>query len=146
MTIRKSMELVLFALALAWTPSVYAQCSNATLRGNYAFTITGQILTGPFAGPVSGVALTNFDAKGGLTQVDHVLLNGVLPSEGWRPGSGTYSVNRNCTGTATINFTDGSPSIDLYLVVDKRGREIRQVVSDSGVATTALGVSRDSPL
>ena len=36
-------------------------CSLAGLYGTYNFTITGQILAGPTAGPVAGVALTAFD-------------------------------------------------------------------------------------
>jgi len=37
-------------------------CSNETLRGDYAFTITGQILApSPAAGTVAGVTWTHFD-------------------------------------------------------------------------------------
>lgn len=43
------------AALLAAVQCAAAQCSDATLNGPYAFTITGQILT-PAAGPVSGVA------------------------------------------------------------------------------------------
>jgi hypothetical protein len=76
-----------------------ATCSNATLNGDYAFTITGQILApAPAAGPVVGVALSHFDGVGTRTQTDHVVHNGVTPVEEWRPGKGPYLVNANCTG------------------------------------------------
>jgi hypothetical protein len=55
-------------------------CSNSTLKGDYAFTISGQILSPDGTSTlVNGVAITNFDGKtdaqgkGGLTQVDFVV-------------------------------------------------------------------------
>src|SRR6188474_1519960 len=38
-----------------------ARCSNQTLRGDYGFDIGGQILAGPRAGILRGVAMTHFD-------------------------------------------------------------------------------------
>jgi hypothetical protein len=121
-------------------------CSNATLQGEYGFTITGQSLAGPTAGPVAGVAMTLYDGQGKLTQVDHVLHNGSAPAVQWRPGAGSYTLNGDCTGTMEINFTDGSPSLHLSIVVVGRGREIRTVVGNPETAITSLGIKRDSPL
>src|ERR1700745_1806921 len=58
-------------------------CSNSTLKGDYAFTLSGQIL-GPNGTStlVNGVAITNFDGKGGLTQVDFVVTNPPAPAGG----------------------------------------------------------------
>jgi len=117
-------------------------CSNAALQGNYAFTITGQILAGPTAGGVAGVAMTNFDGQGNLTQVDHVMHNGVSPATAWRPGTGTYTVNSDCTGNGQINFADGSPSLQIYFVLANLGQEIHIVVSNTGTNITSLGVRR----
>ena len=122
---------------LAASQFVFAQCSDATLHGRYAFTVTGQILTPPpAAGPISGVAMTEFDGEGNLTQVDHVLHNGVPPQEEWRPGSGTYHVNPDCTGFMTITQmptvpADASPELRLAIVVSDDGKLIRTVVSGS---------------
>ena len=115
-------------------------CSQETLKGDYGFTITGQIISGPAAGPVTGVAKTHFDGEGNLKQVDHVVHNGNLPAEDWRPATGTYSVNDDCTGAAQINFTDGSPSLNLRFVLVKDGEEIRTVVSNPGTAITSIGI------
>ena len=112
-------------------------CSNATLNGNYAFTITGQILAPPpAAGPVAGVALTHFDGHGNMNQVDLVVHNGVTPVEAWRPGIGPYQVESDCTGWFTISpkptdSADESPELRLYFVIGDCGREIRTVVSGS---------------
>jgi hypothetical protein len=122
---------------LAAGQNAIAQCSNRTLHGHYAFTITGQILApAPAAGQVTGVAMTDFDGRGNLTQVDHAVHNGVPPQEDWRPGSGTYHVNPDCTGSMTITQmptipADASPELLLYIVVGDNGNEIRTVVSSS---------------
>ena len=132
------LALVFLASAfLAASQFVFAQCSDATLHGHYAFTITGQILTpAPAAGLISGVAMTEFDGQGNLTQVDHVLHNGIPPQEEWRPGSGAYHVNPDCTGSMTItqmptNPADASPELQLAIVVSDDGKLIRTVVSGS---------------
>lgn len=114
-----------------------AACSNATLDDDYAFTISGQVLAPPpAAGPVTGVALTHFDGQGNMTQIDHVVHNGVLPVEEWRPGSGPYQVNADCTGWMTIKPeptvpADGSPELKVVFVVSKNGISIHTVVSGS---------------
>ncbi|MBV8455932.1 MAG: hypothetical protein JO122_04890 [Acetobacteraceae bacterium] len=121
-------------------------CSNATLKGSYAFSIQGQslgVLQGttvvPFPSPLptNGVALTVFDGNGGLTQVDFVMRGGMsaatpstpLTDNGFRANeTGSYSVAEDCTGTELINFPDGS-EIDLALVVGAAGNIIKTVVT-----------------
>ena len=112
-------------------------CSESTLRGDYAFDISGQILAGPKAGLLRGVAMTHFDGDGGLNQVDFTTINGIPVGADWRPGTGTYEINADCTGKAQINFTDGSPALRLRLVVADRGDEVRTIVE--GNATGSFG-------
>jgi hypothetical protein len=125
---------------LAHAQVAIGNCSNATLQGDYAFTITGQILTpSASAGPVAGVTWTHFDGAGNLTQIDHVVHNGQTPFEDWRPGNGPYTVNSDCTGTATITAfptdpRDAGPPLHLYFVVSTDGSQIRTVVSDPPAA------------
>lgn len=133
----------------------HAQCSNDTLRGRYAFTVTGQILAPAMsAGPVAGVAMTTFYGNGTLSQIDHVVHNGVLPVEEWRPASGSYSLNSDCTGSMTIDPnptepSDNSPELKLYIVVARDGHQMRTVVSGSptappfAAAITSVGVRID---
>lgn len=116
-------------------------CSSATLRGDYGFTITGQILQNPLPeniGPVAGVALTTFDGAGSLTQLDHVVHNGNVP-QGWRSATGSYTLAANCTGTMTLVFSDGTPTMNLHIVVSNFGTQVRAVV-DGPVAITSLGI------
>jgi len=116
-------------------------CSNETIRGDYGFRVDGQILAGPIAGVLRGLAMTHFDGEGNLTQVDFSTINGVPRSQNWRPVVGTYSVNGNCTGTAKLIPSDGSPSINLRLIVVRNGREIDAIVE--GNATGSIGIRRD---
>ena len=78
--------------------------------------------------------MTTFDGSGGLMQVDHVIHTGALPVEAWRPASGSYSLNADCTGWMTIvphpsNPADGSPELKLYIVVTRDGNIVNTVVS-----------------
>src|SRR6266446_627229 len=110
-------------------------CSNHTLFGDYGFALEGTFL-GPGL-PFRGVVMQHYDGKGNLTQVDHVVVNGVPPAEEWTPGSGTYTVNPDCTGAAVIN-APGSPPINLHFVIVRQGKEIHQVVDSN--AATAVGI------
>ncbi|MEO8077315.1 MAG: hypothetical protein ABI818_13370 [Acidobacteriota bacterium] len=119
------------------------RCSKSSLRGKYAFTIEGFFVDAPAPLPLRGVAITNFDGRGHLTQVDHVVFNGTLPPIEWTLGTGTYKINADCTGEAEI-IIPGSPfsPVILRLVVGNEGREIRTVVSKPGyvVSSTATKV------
>lgn len=130
---------ITLASVLLLAMTAQAQCSNATLSGNYSFTVAGQILgDAPGGGPVNGVAQTHFNGAGGLTQVDFVVHNGVVPT-GWRPASGTYIVNRNCTGSAVITPVVG-PALNLQFVVLRSGKEIRTVVANPNFQINSIGV------
>jgi hypothetical protein len=113
------------------------RCSNETLLGDYGFALDGVIL-----GPelrFRGVVLQHYDGKGNITQVDHVVTNGVPPAEEWTPGSGTYTVNSNCTGSAVLN-TPGNPQVNLHFVIVRGGKEIHQVVDSNLVSAVGTKV------
>ena len=85
-------------------------CSLQSLKGCFGFTITGALIPpNVFTGPLTGIALTNFDGHGSLTQVDTVSVNGFPPIIG-RSAQGTYTVNPDCTGSATINIAGQPPT------------------------------------
>jgi hypothetical protein len=137
-------------------------CSIATLNGDYAFTVSGQIFL-PTGAVVQreGIAMTHFDGAGGLTQVDLVESSpnapppsGVSPTDpvtGFHTHeSGTYTVHADCTGTFTVNFHDmtnpmnGQSVSDQIIVVSfvlsDHGRAIHTVVTSlipAGRATPA---------
>ena len=131
-------SLIPLVMALAASSAVTAHasgCTNSTIKGTYAFTIHGQILTpgGPLL--VDGIAKTTFDGDGKLTQVSAVAINGNMPP-GWSPSTGFYTVNSDCTGTMTLIST-GQPTLHLAILVSQSGGHIHTVVTDPGFATTS---------
>jgi hypothetical protein len=145
MKFRNSPFLLALALVVSSPLMSHASaCSNSTIRGSYAFTINGSIIL-PDGSTllVDGLAKQTFDGNGNFTQVDAVGVGGNLPP-GWRPGSGTYSVNPDCTGTQTI-VIPGNPDVHLQLIVAQSGNTIHQVVIDPGVAATSEGERVKAP-
>ena len=124
-------------------------CSDATLQGDYAFTVSGQIfLPTGLVVQRQGIALTHFDGHGNLMQEDLVLSSpnappapGVAPmnAEGFNINeAGTYTVNADCTGTFTINMPNltttagGSVKgavIKVHFVLSNFGRSVHTVVT-----------------
>ncbi len=127
--------------ARAWSGDTEV-CTNATLSGDYAFRIDGQLLP-PGAPPVErqGVAMMHFDGAGGLTQIDFVMANGVPlagptdPTTGFHDHEqGSYEIHPDCTGRAVIHFpappgASTGAEIDLMLVLGDHGRVIHTIVS-----------------
>ena len=115
-------------------------CSNQTLHGDYGLTIEG-ILNIPGPGTqIRGVVMQSFDGNGHFTQVDHVVVNGTPPPLPWTPGTGTYTVNPDCTGTATISIPSVRPPFVVYFVLVDHGREMRQVVEGNAIIATGRRV------
>jgi len=146
-----------FAAGPAWAQSLPSSrfCTDLLVRGTYGFTIEGAKLAGPPGTPVGlqeGVAMTEFDGHGGLSQIDAVTVNGILVSDFTHPvATGAYHVNSDCTGTFTLNFTDGRPPVNTSLVVVEAGLEIDTVVTSVGppgaeqqgvIATRSVGKRR----
>lgn len=128
---------------LGWVTRAGAQidstgCSARTIRGEYAFTVTGEI--GPARTPLRAVALTTFDGQGGLEQVDFVTLNGVPQMSDWRRARGAYVVNRDCTGAMVTTPEDGSPGLRLRFIVSARGDQIYNVVEGNPVGAVGTRV------
>jgi len=114
------------------------KCSARTIAGDYAYTIEGTLLISPAVTlPIHGISLGHYDGKGNKTQLDHVVVNGQEPQEEWISGSGTYTVNENCTGSQEV-FIDGDPNpIRSHFIIANGGREIREVIDANAV--TAIG-------
>ena len=115
-------------------------CSNATLKGEYAFGVTAYTPPGLPDGPPAVVAgIKVFDGHGGLTQRDY---NGdALRTRGqtdFAPKgqeTGTYNVNPDCTGSMEIQLNvPNTPAphglIEIRFVISDGGRHIREVVAE----------------
>ena len=97
-------------------------CSNATLKGEYAFGVTN------FTAPQVVTGIKMFDGHGNLKQQDY--LGDTSPPEFSTPGqeTGTYMVNPDCTGSMVIKGPS-SREIDILFVISDGGRHIHEVVS-----------------
>jgi len=123
-------------------------CSDATLYGEYAFTVSGQIFLPTGASILrQGVALTHFDGAGHLTQVDEVLSSpnaAVVPGAPVDPTTGfhdhetgSYTVHSDCTGTFTVQFPPNVSStgtvpgakLTARFVLGNHGRDIYTIVT-----------------
>ena len=111
-------------------------CSNATLKGEYAFGVTAYTpptYPNPPTEVVTGIKV--FDGQGNLTQRDYAGDNLAGPDFA-PPGreTGTYQVNSDCTGSMVINLnvphaTPSSGVINIKFVISDAGRHIHEVVS-----------------
>ncbi len=116
-------------------------CSNRTLFGDYGTKLEGAIL-GPNL-TLRTLVLAHFDGQGNMTSKDYVVLNGMPPTEEWRQLTGTYTVNPDCTGSATVDVASRQPPLKFHFIVVKDGQEILEVVDGSAISGTAYKVNRE---
>jgi hypothetical protein len=119
-------------------------CSNATLKGDYAFSVLTTVAASP-PGPGVVVGLGTFDGKGGFTQTDYPGNGGtdLGLGEQFRTGqTGNYMVNRNCTGFMTIDLGATVGVTTNAFVISNGGRAIRAVIA----AFTAPNGASATPL
>jgi hypothetical protein len=106
------------------------ECSNATLRGDF-----GRLSSGIRPAPVNpaltesfvGTGLRTYDGQGGFTEVSSSH-GQISPPNRDTPGTGTYEVNANCTGTSMV-FIPGAPfPIETSFVIVDHGDEVKHAV------------------
>jgi hypothetical protein len=115
----------------------YAQeegCTLATLNGSYVFDATGYNIVN--SSPQPKAVVESLDVKGGgtLTSQATVSINGSIHRG--IPGSGTYTVNADCTGTLTFN--PQGPHFDIFIAPN--GGQFHMIQTDTN--TVLAGVSR----
>ena len=130
-----------FVLLTLLSGTMYAQrCHEGTITGKYSFSITGLRPAASAPGQleqVIAVGVRDFDGMGGYTQV--MTEKGSLTAAAVvdAPGSGTYTVNRDCTGTFT-----SAAGFQSRFVIQDNGKEIRWIVVTPSVVTVAAHAVR----
>jgi len=81
-----------------------ASCSNASVKGTYGFTCSGT----SGGDSVALVGQLILDGKGKASGTFTAMVGGVLAYGPFGPIKGTYTVNKDCTGSTT--FTTPSPT------------------------------------
>src|SRR5277367_6721199 len=111
--------LVLLTFSKNVVPKVQAHesegCSVASLNGAYGELLKGEVFG---QGPLVGVGVSNFDGKGNFVAEQTLNINGNVFQA---PLTGTYTVNRDCSGIADAVGTglhsfviiDGGKQMDL---------------------------------
>jgi hypothetical protein len=122
-----SVMLLLAAFGCIAPASQAGQCSLAGTAGKYGLTLTGTLIlpTGPV--PIAAVVRATLDAAGNATGAESRNVGGGFADETF---TGTYTVNPDCTGTATINFYESGQLVRtsvLSLIFDNNQREVRMV-------------------
>jgi hypothetical protein len=108
---------ILTVLFLAVVPNLHAtKCSNAFLKGTYAYSSQGFIQATPDISPAgfvpwiqTGVAV--YDGHGNILSGTFTVTTTTANNpEGSFRGTltGTYTVNRDCTGTVQVDLGDGT--------------------------------------
>jgi len=136
---------VLAALVMVLTTSkpVYAQgvCSVATLKGNYGFSQPGFEPRGPNPNanklPFAVVGVIAFDGGGNFsityTDVSPGQPDPYVPLHG--TGSGTYTVNSDCTGSGSCTTGDCA-GVTFDTVILAGGKEVFGINTLPGVVAT----------
>jgi hypothetical protein len=132
------------ALALSIAPTAKAQvntevdkgCSNATLSGTFAYTVTGSFVAAPAPlGPYAEAGAQTFDGHGGTTATGMSNTNGTaMPSA----ATGAYTVNSDCTGSFTLDIAPGITA-HYFFVVSDAGAEYQAVCLDPVAVITRSG-------
>jgi hypothetical protein len=78
-----------------------AQCSLASVSGNWAYTYNGTVFV-PNPLPVAAVGHAHLDSSGNVAGTQTHTLAGQTEVEAI---SGTYTVNKDCTGSMTVNVS-----------------------------------------
>jgi hypothetical protein len=120
--------ITLSCMLVSLAPSARAaRCSSPGVAGNYGFTLSGQVIlsTGPV--PIAAVGRAILDAGGNVSGSESRSVGGGFADETF---AGSYAVNVDCTGTATIRFYESGQLVRtsvLSLIFDNNQREIRMV-------------------
>jgi hypothetical protein len=141
------MKSLLLTIALAsaplWADSVQCSSQNGVLNGAYVVTITGTagspVWTGN-TGPVATLAKFVFDGMGNI-QIPSSTIVGANPPLNVSPPftiTASYTVNRDCTGNLTLNFSP-NPNGHYNFIVSPDGHQITMISTDKGDVLIATG-------
>ncbi|HWZ83381.1 MAG TPA: hypothetical protein VNW47_12180 [Terriglobales bacterium] len=145
MKFRISMFLLTLALAASSTLPAHASgCTNRAIKGAWVQHLQGLIFLQDGTSLVlTGVTKTTYDGSGNLTALDASGVNGNVPT-GWRTGSGSYTVNPDCTGTETISFP-GQPDIHAQFALTQSRNKLHYVNIDAGISLSGEAERFDAP-
>jgi hypothetical protein len=132
-------------LTLCLTPPAHAEdtCSDATLNGDFGFSIAGHNLAS--WAEFAYVGRFTADGSGSFSGAGVASTDGTIQRLAF---TGKYSVASNCTGSATLSYRPGLVIKLEYVLVDG-GKEGFVLVADAGVveygSIKRIGVRTTAP-
>jgi len=119
-------------------------CTQGSLKGSFGYALEG--LRFPFPPSPAGVELVGaaglmvFDGLGGLTAQDTVhTAADSTGAIGRRTGTGTYSVDSNCTGSGEIG--GDYEGLSFYFAIFEHGKEFAFIVTNPGTDQIGLAMT-----
>lgn len=124
--------------ALAQGQGTPQACTDASLRGAYAFTANGVVLATaplppPLRGPFASTGTATYDGNGNVVLSASASFNGF--TQALADVKGTYHVNPDCTFTSTLEN-----GVGFYAVVADNGEEL--FVQQTTPGTVIYGTAR----
>lgn len=118
------------------------RCNENTISGSYGTNITGTFLVPPAPGstnpptavPFASVGRLTFDGVGNVSGRDTNSFGGDVTRN---PTTGTYTVDRDCTGTLIVNLSNGFVINNDIVIVDG-GKEIFLIQTNPGTIVTGV--------
>ncbi len=108
------------------------RCGENTLRGGYGTHLSGTFFVSPtMPVPLASVGRLVFDGAGNFSGSDTNSFGGTVSTY---PVSGTYTVERDCTGTLNVNLP-GFTITNNIVIVDE-GKEIFVIQTNPGTVVT----------
>jgi hypothetical protein len=107
-----------------------SSCTIHSARGTYGFALLGTL---PIAGLVSTGGATTFDGQGNQSGKFTVTTSVSVEQFTF---AGTYTVNSDCTGTATLIISPplfGAGTVHLSAVGTNNNTELKWLVTDPGI-------------
>jgi hypothetical protein len=127
--------------AAAWLHGSYgwsaeaAACGLQTLKGTFGYHYKGTLSRDDALDRLAAVGLVTFSGAGELSGSDTHSLSGKVDRRKYR---GTYTVNRDCTGSASFQ-TEPTPTRIDFVVLDD-ANELQFTLANDGTST--LGVAK----
>lgn len=126
------------ALVLGIAPMAKAAdkgCSNASLRGTFAFRGTGVVFDASGVVTLDVVFAQTFDGNGALTATGLQSHNGHILKV---TQTGAYTVNPDCTGTYTALVSPVGLTVHFFFIIADGGNDLEVLATDP---TTAISGS-----
>ena len=106
-------------------------CSVSTLRGRYQFASAGFVMMKGGYVPLAVSGIDVLDGNGNLSSNSTLVVDGVIAFQNLVVPNGTYTVNKDCTGTLTLGA--GGVQLNIFVAPDGRSYDYVQTAPSGNV-------------